>query len=86
MAIFPSKPQPVDPEKAFEDFCLRQATKEFANDLDKLRSASDFREGSVLLLIKGLKQGTACFGRQERERVGSAVAAAAAAAAVEPEG
>jgi len=62
----------VNPEQSFEDFYLRQATKEFANDLDKLRSASDFNARSVPLLVQALKQGTACFGREERVRVGNA--------------
>ncbi|KAK4542417.1 hypothetical protein LTR36_006874 [Oleoguttula mirabilis] len=60
------------PERAFEDFYLRQATKEFANDLDKLRSASDFNAKSVPLLVGALKQGGAYFSREERVRIGSA--------------
>lgn len=63
-----------DPEKSFEDFYLRQATREFANDLDKLRSAGDFNERSIPLLISALKQGTACFSRDERRRIGEMVA------------
>ena len=61
-----------DPEQAFEDFYLKQATKEFANDIDKLRSAPDFNERNVSILIRALRQGTACFGEGERRRVGSA--------------
>jgi len=63
----------VDPEQAFEDFYLRQATTEFANDLDKLRAAGDF-DGtkSVPMLIGALRQGTACFGKGERVRIGRA--------------
>jgi len=63
----------VNPEKSFENFYLLQATREFANDLDKLRSASDFNPRSVPLLIKALKQGTSCFSKEERVRVGGAV-------------
>lgn len=62
----------TDPEQAFDDFYLKQATKEFANDLDKLRSAGDFKEGSVPVLIAALKQGRACFTAEERTRVGGA--------------
>ncbi|KAK5113481.1 hypothetical protein LTR62_003350 [Meristemomyces frigidus] len=69
---FPERPTP-NPEKAFSDFYLRQATKEFANDLDKLRSASDFGAKSVGLLVGALGQGGACFGKGERERVGRGV-------------
>ncbi|KAK5126419.1 hypothetical protein LTR85_010655 [Meristemomyces frigidus] len=62
----------VSPEQAFEDFYLRQATKEFANDLDKLRAAGDFNARSVPLLVGALKQGTACFSQAERVRIGGA--------------
>ena len=73
-----SPPAPVaqprmSAQQSFEQFYLSQATKEFANDLDKLRNASDFRGGqSVELLVRGLKQGTACFGEGERLKVGGA--------------
>ncbi|KAI6885242.1 hypothetical protein KC318_g15731 [Hortaea werneckii] len=68
----------INPDQAFEEFYLRQATKEFANDLDKLRSASDFKASSVPMLIDALKQGTVCFSREERAKVGSAAEAKAA--------
>ncbi|TKA74856.1 hypothetical protein B0A55_05329 [Friedmanniomyces simplex] len=62
-----------NPDQAFEDFYLRQATKEFANDLDKLRAANDSHEtGSIALIVGALRQGTACLGREERVRVGGA--------------
>ena len=72
--IFPQKQPQINPEQAFEEFYLRQATKEFANDLDKLRSAPDFNERSLPILIDALKQGTACFSKEERKKVGAAVA------------
>lgn len=62
----------VDPQQAFDDFYLKQVTKEFANDLDKLRSASDFRGQSVAVLIEALRQGRACFTSDERVRIGTA--------------
>ena len=61
----------VSAEKAFEDFYLRQATKEFANDLDKLRNASDFNARSVPILIDALRQGKACLSQEETVRVGT---------------
>ncbi|KAK4890750.1 hypothetical protein LTR27_010569 [Elasticomyces elasticus] len=65
----------ANPEQAFEDFYLKQATKEFANDLDKLRAAGDFNATkSVPLLVAALRQGTACFGKEERRKIGRAVA------------
>ena len=69
-----TKPTTVNTEQAFNDFYLRQATKEFANDLDKLRSASDFNARSVPMLVGALKQGGACFTKEERARVGVAMA------------
>ncbi|KAK5690454.1 hypothetical protein LTR97_012322 [Elasticomyces elasticus] len=69
----------ANPEHAFEDFYLKQATKEFANDLDKLRAAGDFNATkSVPLLVAALRQGTACFGKEERRKIGAAVATDAA--------
>jgi len=45
---------------------------EFSDDLDKLRSTSDFKgQSSVELLVGALKQGGACFSKDERSRVGS---------------
>ncbi|EMD00224.1 hypothetical protein BAUCODRAFT_119775 [Baudoinia panamericana UAMH 10762] len=67
-----------NPEIAFAEFYLRRATKEFANDLDKLRSAGDFYgTKSVAMLVDALKQGISCFGRDERVRVGRSVSAIA---------
>ncbi|CZT18685.1 uncharacterized protein RCC_04529 [Ramularia collo-cygni] len=60
-------------DQAFEEFYLRQAAQEFANDLDKLRSAGDFSAKSVPMLIAALKQGSACFGAEEKARVAGAV-------------
>jgi hypothetical protein len=66
----PANQPTLTPEQAFESFYLKEATKEFANDLDKLRSAPDFRDGSVGVLIEGLRQGTACFEIGERRKIG----------------
>jgi hypothetical protein len=44
---------------------------EFSDDLDKLRGTSDFKgQSSVELLVGALKQGSACFSKDERSRVG----------------
>ncbi|CAK1359413.1 hypothetical protein CB0940_05624 [Cercospora beticola] len=67
--VFTQKKPKQDSEKAFEEFYLRQVTKEFANDLDRLRSAGDFNAKSVPLLISALKQGTACFSQDEKRKV-----------------
>lgn len=57
-----------DPEQAFEAFYLKQTTKEFSEDLEKLRSANDFRgQRSVELLVGALKQGVVTFSKDERK-------------------
>ncbi|KAK1005227.1 hypothetical protein LTR91_004083 [Friedmanniomyces endolithicus] len=77
--VFTKRAVTTNLEQSFEDFYLRQATKEFANDLDKLRAANDFHgTGSIALLVGALRQGTACFGAEERGRVGRACAGAGA--------
>jgi hypothetical protein len=44
---------------------------EFSDDLDKLRGTSDFKgQSSVELLVGALKQGGACFSKDEKSRVG----------------
>ncbi|KAK0279598.1 hypothetical protein LTR35_000355 [Friedmanniomyces endolithicus] len=78
-SVFTKRATTINPEQAFEDFYLRQVTKEFANDLDELRAANDFHgTGSIALLVGALRQGTACFGVKERVRVGRACAGAGA--------
>lgn len=70
-SALPSQTPKADAEEAFESFYLRQAAKEFSDDLDKLRGASDFKgQSSVELLVGALKQGGACFSGDERKRVG----------------
>jgi ribosome assembly protein 3 len=51
-------------------------TTEFAEDLDKIRSAGDFNDKSLGLLIGALKQGRECFDRHDRLAVGKAIVAA----------
>lgn len=65
----------ANPEQAFEDFYLRQVTKEFGNDLEKLRNASDFQARSVDVLVEALRQGTSCFSKEDRAKIGSAASA-----------
>ncbi|THV97765.1 hypothetical protein D6D27_01932 [Aureobasidium pullulans] len=74
--IAPSGPQESEAEDAFTSFYLRQMTTEFAEDLDKIRSAGDFNDKSLGLLISALKQGRECFDRHDRLAVGKAIVAA----------
>lgn len=57
----PSSDTPAD----FETFYLQQVTQEFADDLDKLRNASDFNEKSLPVLIAALKQGAKLYSEEE---------------------
>jgi ribosome assembly protein 3 len=66
-----SKPQVV-PAKIDEDFdaiYIRKITTELADDLDKVRSAQDFKANSIPMLIHALKQGESLFSAEEKRRV-----------------
>lgn len=66
----PTPPSKVQQDKSFHSFYLQQSTREFANDLDKLRSAGDFHgERSVQMLVRALGKGVACFEEGEKGRV-----------------
>jgi len=53
----------------FASFYLRTITKELSDDLDKIRSANDFSEKSVPILIHALQQGHQIFSNEERETI-----------------
>jgi ribosome assembly protein 3 len=64
-------------KQAQEDFSaiyLRKIAAEFADDLDKVREAPDFKASSVPMLIHALKQGESLFSVEERKRVVGAAA------------
>lgn len=48
---------------------MQQVTTEFADDLDKVRNASDFTEKSLPILIEALKQGTSLYSEEEKRKV-----------------
>ncbi|KAL8700122.1 MAG: hypothetical protein Q9201_005628 [Fulgogasparrea decipioides] len=56
-------------EENFETFYLKQVTTEFADDLDKLRNASDFHEKSVPVLIDALKGTSRIYSEEEKAKV-----------------
>lgn len=63
-----AKPQ----SKVDEDFnaiYIRKITTELADDLDKVRSAQDFKANSIPMLIHALKQGESLFNAEEKRRV-----------------
>ncbi|KAK7909168.1 hypothetical protein PG985_015046 [Apiospora marii] len=53
----------------FTSFYLQQATKELAEDLDKARTADDFKGDALPMLIQALQQGTALFTPAEQKRI-----------------
>ena len=62
----PSQKDHVEDESDFDSLYLRAVTQEFAADLDKLRKAPDFKDSSVPILIKALKQGSSLFSEEEK--------------------
>ncbi|TRX95893.1 hypothetical protein FHL15_003035 [Xylaria flabelliformis] len=61
-----------DPKTTAADFTsyyLQQSTKEFAEDLDKIRSADDFKADALPMLIKSLQQGTSMFSAADQQRI-----------------
>lgn len=53
----------------FTSYYLQRATKEFAEDLDKIRNADDFRNDAIPLLVNALSQGTAMFPPADQRRI-----------------
>ena len=65
-----SKPESwQDSKRDFASFYLRKITEELADELDKVRSANDFSEGSLPILIHALQQGQSIFSEEEKRRV-----------------
>ena len=54
---------------AFTKYYLQHATQEFAEDLDKVRAADDFRDDALPLLVNALQQGTSLFSMEEQRRI-----------------
>ncbi|KAF1946388.1 hypothetical protein EJ02DRAFT_430682 [Clathrospora elynae] len=57
------------PQDDFSAIYLRKIAGEFADDLDKVREAQDFKASSVPMLIHALKQGESLFSVEEKRRV-----------------
>jgi ribosome assembly protein 3 len=55
--------------EAFGAIYLRRLAAELADDLDKVRTAQDFKANSVPMLIHALKQGESVFSLEEKRRV-----------------
>ncbi|KAK1725587.1 hypothetical protein CaCOL14_011271 [Colletotrichum acutatum] len=63
----------------FTTYYLQRTTQEFAEDLDKVRAADDFKAESLPFLIHALQQGTALYSARDQERVVKPAATAAVA-------
>ncbi|KAK0610445.1 ribosome-assembly protein 3-domain-containing protein [Bombardia bombarda] len=61
----------------FTSYYLQRVTQEFAEDLDKVRTADDFKNDALPLLVNALQQGTALFSPEDQRRIVTAEAAAA---------
>ncbi|KAF4892460.1 Ribosome assembly protein 3 [Colletotrichum viniferum] len=66
----------------FTNFYLQRTTQEFAEDLDKVREADDFKAESLPFLIHALQQGTALYPATDQQRVMRPAAVVTAAADV----
>ena len=65
----PPKQSGNDGASEFTSYYLQRATKEFAEDLDKVRTAEDFKNDALNVLVNALQQGTAMFSPEEQKRV-----------------
>jgi ribosome assembly protein 3 len=54
---------------AFTKYYMQRATTEFAEDLDRVRGADDFKGEALTLLIHALQQGTSIFSSDEQRRI-----------------
>ena len=55
---------------AFAKYYLQRATKEFAEDLDRVRGADDFKgDDAIPILVNALRQGTSVFSGEEQRRI-----------------
>ena len=81
-ASSPNSPQPVPllapatttPDLDFGSYYLQRLTAEFADDIDRLRKAPDFKgEASVEVLVAALREGEKLFTPEEKELVMSCV-------------
>lgn len=65
-------------QEAFTAHYMATLATEFAEDLDKIRSARDFKgEASLEILLDALRQGTTSYSADERARIGREVLAGA---------
>ncbi|MCJ1308610.1 hypothetical protein MMC25_002263 [Agyrium rufum] len=55
--------------QSFDSWYLQAVTKEFADDIEKIRNAKDFKADSLPILIYALQQGASLYTDEEKARV-----------------
>jgi ribosome assembly protein 3 len=53
----------------FSKYYMQRVTIEFAEDLDRIRGADDFRDNALPLLVNALQQGISVFSIEDQKRV-----------------
>ncbi|TQS32901.1 hypothetical protein Golomagni_06769 [Golovinomyces magnicellulatus] len=62
-------PQESTTETEFSALYLQRVTKEVAEDIDKVRTADDFKSDSIPFLVHALQQGANQFSSGDKKRV-----------------
>jgi len=67
-------PQTAPPTDAqisedFTRYYMQLATEEFAEDLDAIRTADDFQDNALPILVHALQQGTSIFSIEDKRRI-----------------
>jgi ribosome assembly protein 3 len=53
----------------FEQYYLQRATRELAEDLDKVRTADDFKNDAISILVHALKQGAEMWDLEDKRGI-----------------
>lgn len=56
-------------EAEFSSYYLQRTTQELSEDLDKVRTADDFKADSIPFLVHALQQGAGLFSAEDQKRV-----------------
>ncbi|KAJ3499771.1 hypothetical protein NLG97_g77 [Lecanicillium saksenae] len=56
-------------DNEFSSSYLQRLTQELSEDLDKVRTADDFKADSVPFLVHALAQGTCQFSKDDKKRI-----------------
>jgi len=67
-------PQTAPPTDAqisedFTRYYMQRATEEFAEDLNAIRTADDFQDSALPILVHALQQGTSIFSIEDKRRI-----------------